>query len=111
MTNSQGKKVTIATIKTFIKREQHNLYIKNESSFDGQYDCERESRNQAFKKVALIPEDIQNKFNTDKQNRLGVPGAWFVGSSRDYFQPYADDQFIGYSVSNCCGSFILAFHR
>ena len=39
---------------------------------------------------------------------LGIKGAWFVGSSRDYFNFYEDDQFTGIDVYNSCGNFILA---
>ncbi|MDZ4241142.1 MAG: hypothetical protein U1D31_03425 [Patescibacteria group bacterium] len=31
--------------------------------------------------------------------------------SRDYFTAYADDKFIGYEITNCCGHFILAMAR
>ena len=110
MQQSNGKKVTISTIKSFIKREaaSGNLYIRNDSDFDGQTDCVQHNDSPAFRKVTLL---APSQFSTDTNNRLSIPGAWFVGGSRDYFTPYADDKYIGYEVYNCCGSFILAMAR
>lgn len=105
MINSKGKKVTIATIKSFVKRERaiDNLYISCKSSFDGMVDCVMPSNDQGMHKVKAST--LQEKYT------LGIAGAWFVGQSRDYFTPFADDDFIGYEVSNCCGSFIIAMRR
>jgi hypothetical protein len=107
MTKSNGKKVTIATIKSFIKREtnRQNLYISQLNTFDGGVDCVMPCENRSFTKAITPENDIQEKYN------LGVKFAWFVGQSRDYFEPYADENYIGYEISNCCGSFILAMHR
>lgn len=105
MLNKEGKRVTLSTIKAFIKREmaRGNLYISNKSDFDGMVDCVMPCDNKGFRK-ATAP-------NCVSENNQGVNGAWFVRSSRDYFQPFADENFIGYEVSNCCGDFILAMHR
>ena len=105
MTNTQGQKVTRATIESFIVREmsRDNLYISNKSNFDGMVDCVMPVENKGFRKA--------NQSQNNVDNTLGVSGAWFVGSSRDYFSPYADENFIGYEVYNCCGSFVLAMHR
>jgi hypothetical protein len=105
MINSKGKKVTMATIKSFVKRERaiDNLYIKCKDSFDGMVDCVMPCKDQGMSKVT--------QSNLQEAHTLGIAGAWFVGSSRDYFTPFADDDFIGYEVYNCCGSFILAMRR
>lgn len=99
------RKITLATIKSFIAREQKNdnLYISNRSSFDGMVDCVMPSQNREFRKASIGTGQFKND--------LGVRGAWFVGSSRDYFTAYADDSFIGYEVSNACGDFIIAMKR
>jgi hypothetical protein len=39
--------------------------------------------------------------------RLGITGAWFVRSSRDYFDFIDAEGFTGFKVYNCCGSFRL----
>lgn len=105
MQTKDGKKVTLATIKSFIAREQkiNNLYISKKSNFDGMVDCVMPTDDQSFTPTLKAEDNI--KYN------LGVYGAWFVGNSRDYFTPYADDNFIGYEIYNCCGSFILAMKR
>lgn len=104
MTNSSGSKVTLSTIKSFIKRElkANNLYIQNKSDFDGMIDGIRQLEG-GFRKTTATKEITVNN--------QGVEGAWFVGSSRDHFLPFADENYIGYKIGNCCGSFILAFHR
>lgn len=105
MNNPQGKKVTMATIKSFVKREKakSNLYIRTKTSFDGMTDCIQPTNDKQFDKVGIS--------TLQEAHTLGIAGAWFVGQSRDYFTPYADDKFIGYEVTNCCGHFILAMAR
>jgi len=93
------KKITKATLKSFVKKNKENLFIKVKSTFDGMSDgivC----INEGFKKVSL-KEDYQ-------EHTLGIEGAWLVGSSRDYFNFYSDRSFEGIEVYNCCGSFIIA---
>ncbi len=99
------KKITRATLKSFIARElkNKNLYIKEKSRFDGMVDCVMPVENNNFTQAVQIKEETV--YN------LGIAGAWFVGNSRDYFTAWADENFIGYEVSNCCGSFILAMKR
>jgi hypothetical protein len=41
-------------------------------------------------------------------NSLGIKDAYFIGHSRDYFEPYELNGFKGYEIYNCVGSFILA---
>lgn len=91
----ETKKVTLATIKKFCRDNQNGLYRKVLTHFDGMVDCVMPVDNSEFKKVEDIDFD-----------HMG-----FVGGSRDYFTTYADDYMVGYEVSNCCGSFILAFQR
>ena len=93
------KKITRATIKSFIKKNRDNLYIKTESSFNGMTDGVDPCHDQSITKAG----------NTDKNNKynLGIPGAWFVGSSRDYFNAAEIGPFKGYEIYNCCGQFYL----
>lgn len=96
------KKITLATIKSFIKKNNDNLFIDVCSKFNGMIDC-IDSVNTGFDKV---------KFNTENlKNTLGIPGAWFVGDSRDWFTIYEDDKLQGFKISNCCGSFIIATNK
>lgn len=93
------KKITKATVKSFIKKNLDKIYINEKSRFDGMTDCV-ESRNSGF----LKPSSAEYCH----ENNMGLTGVWFVGSSRDYFQPYEDETFKGIRVSNCCGSWIVA---
>ena len=99
-------KTTLATVKSFIKREikNDNFYIKIKSDFDGMTDCVQDI-NGDWKKADKTKLDLNNR------NNLGFNGIWFVGSSRDYFENYEDNNFIGYSVSNCCGHYLIAMKR
>jgi len=104
-------KITLATIKSFIKKNQAKpgetgpLYIKVKSRFDGMVDMVTETK-EDFKKLQWM--DDANRIN--KYN-LGFQGIWLVGQSRDYFTPYEDEQLKGYEVYNCCGTFILAIKK
>lgn len=87
-------KITLETIKKFIRDNKDNLYISNRSSFDGSQDMVTERSGEWHK---AEQDTIHPKYT------LGVSGAWFVGRSRDYFQAIDN----GYSVINACGAFQL----
>ena len=95
-------RITLATIKAFIRKNRENLYIDVKSTFDGMVDCVMPCGDGAFTK-ALTPDDGYNH-----QNKLGIQGAWFVLGGGDRFYPFEKDGFKGYEVYNCCGTFILA---
>lgn len=96
------KKITLATIKSFIKNNQGNLFIQVKSDFDGMTDCVQSVKGD------FVP---VTGYNPDDKNTLGLNGAWFVGSSRDYFSPYCDATYEGYHIYNCCGSWNIATKR
>lgn len=91
------KRITLATIKAFIKKNKGQLYIQVTSELDSMTDGLR-FNSEGFKKAE----------QGDMENELGVKGAWFVGFSRDHFRKFESVCFIGYRVSNSCGSFNLA---
>ena len=93
------KKTTLATIKSFIRKNEDKLHINLQSRFDGMTDC-CESCHAGFEKTV--------KTDRCAENTLGIEGAWFVKGSADYFRPYDDGKFKGYEVYNCCGRFVLA---
>ena len=96
---STGKRITLATIKSFIKRNREDLMINVRSRFDGMTDgCETVKG--GFKKAIPTTSHLDNT--------LGIDNAWFVGSGRDNFYPYEKDGMTGYEIYNCCGTFILA---
>lgn len=99
-TQTATKKITLATVKSFIKVNRKDLLINVKSSFDGMTDC--------VERVAggFVP--AKDDTEMPLENCLGIKGAWFVGQSRDYFSVYNEDSYTGIKVSNSCGSFILA---
>lgn len=101
------KKITRTTIKNFVAREaaNNNLYIKIKSTFNGMTDGVEGVKSEFKQATATTRHENSLKYN------LGFDGIWLVGNSRDSFEAYADDNYIGYEVWNCCGSFILAMHR
>lgn len=94
-----NKRITRATVKSFINKHKDKLQIKVGSTFDGMTDS---------------VERVQDEFSAVKfganhvDNTLGMHGAWFVGSSRDHLSAYTAGGMTGISVYNCCGSFIIA---
>jgi len=99
------KKVTMATIKAFIRKNRNNLLIKNLSDFDGMVDCVMPANDTGFRK-AQEPEQGRNH-----ENCLGIRGAWFVLGGGDRFSPFEDNGVIGYEVYNCCGNFVIGIQQ
>lgn len=94
-------KITLSTIKSFIKNNRHKLYINVVTNFDSSQDC-TVAINTGFNKAVDEPEQWKHS------STLGISGAWFVGRSRDYFSEYNENGMKGYKIYNSCGSFILA---
>jgi hypothetical protein len=94
----ETKKITLATLKAFAKRNAENLFIYEKSSFDGMTDCVQENRDAKWHNVTI-------------EKAYGHNGVWLVGSNRDYFTLYADENYIGIEVYNCCGTGILAIKK
>ncbi len=107
----KNKKITIATVKSFLKKYSENVFINVKSRFDGMTDG-TEQLHGGFTKATA---DTDHPAHT-----LGIAGAWFVGQSRDYFTPYDNNMLhltggighlTGIEVSNSCGRFILAVKK
>ncbi len=92
-------RTTLATIKSFIKKNADNLYIKKLNSFDGMCDGISDRSAHPFTQVAVNPELADR--------RLGIAGAWFTPGG-NLFTPYDDGVFKGFDVYNCCGNFVIA---
>lgn len=92
-------KITKATFKSFLRKNESKVLVKVGSSFDPMVDC-------------VMP--VADKFepareaNYPCENNLGLAGVWLVGGSRDYFTEYVKDGLVGIRVSNCCGAFVVA---
>lgn len=96
-TELKNKKITLATLKSFIK--QDTIFLKVRNSFNGMIDGLSPGTN--------IFEIIKTT-NSNVSNTLGIIGVWCVGSSRDYFTYFNDGTFEGIEVYNSCGCFVLA---
>lgn len=99
------KKITLTTVKSFIKNNRKSLYINVRTDFNGMTDCV-ESVDKGWEKVTS--DTTQSKTADYMERTMGISEAWFVGDSRDYFSPYNESGFVGIKVCNSCGSFILA---
>jgi hypothetical protein len=90
-------KITKATIKAFVKKNQEAMLIAHTSKFDGMIDgCRTESGE--FKFVNLVDDNGHN---------LGIAGAWLVNRGGDFFTEFKTSTATGYEISNCCGCFKL----
>lgn len=98
MENKKSKKVTMATVKSFIRKNLNNLVVYSHSSFSGMTDG-LESVNKSFK---VDPK----KYNKENKNSLGLDGIWFVGGN-DYIRVLPN----GYHIFNCCGSFDIVLEE
>lgn len=95
----KAKKITLATIKSFVRKNENNLLIRVTSTFDGMTDCVQQIENE-FEKI--------KKAEYKYENNLGFNGIWLVGGGRNYFSQLNTKGKIGFHVYNCCGSFDIA---
>lgn len=91
-----AKKATIATVKSFVRKNRSALHVLTESQYDSGQDGVRKCSTPVFTPA----QDAGNVEHT-----MGVQGAWIVGGGRDYITPFCKDGFEGYNVYNSCGSF------
>jgi len=99
------KKITLATFKSFIRKNRDALLIRTISHFDGQCDGVRNVHDTFHPIVGFDP--VAERQHICSHN-LGLAGVWLVLGGRDYFRAWSDETHSGIYVSNCCGSFILA---
>jgi hypothetical protein len=105
-----AQKITLATVKRFIKQHGAALQISTHSRFDGMTDGISNCADRSFHPVKA-PEFQGKPFRAapgQPDHYLGIAGAWFVFQSRDYFSAYNEGGMVGIQVSNCCGRFVLA---
>lgn len=96
-------KITKASFKSFLKKNKGNLFILNESHFDGMQDMVVNKDNPQWLPLQEKPD------SRCVENDLGYKGIYLVNGSRDTFEDFQDANGMkGISVYNCCGSFIVA---
>jgi len=98
------KKITKATLKSFVKRNRENLRILVSSRFDSMTDGVRATGDSTFEDVTPTSYDVEG-------TTLGIEGLWLVGGSRNYFSAFEGDTHTGIRVSNCCGSVTVAIRK
>lgn len=103
-TLKQTKKITLASLKSFAKRNSDKIYSKCKSSFDGMTDCVQDVDSGWVKSYISDPKE-------KSYYKTGINGIYTVGGSRDYFRIYEDSVFFGIEVYNCCGTTILAIKK
>lgn len=96
-------KATRATIKSFIRKNPDTLLIFTKRRFDGMTDGCESTGETGFSPAFKTTDHIDYT--------LGIQGAWFVGSSRDYITPFEKDGIVGFEVDNCCGSFAIGVKK
>lgn len=97
-----NSKITKSTLKSFIRKNADNLYIKCEKDFNHMIETV-ETINSNFKKIKIELESLNEKFY--------FVGKFFGGSQSDCFESYDDGTFVGIEMSNCCGSSIIAIKK
>ena len=97
-----NKKITKATFKSFIKKNEGKLHIDVESSFDGTIDGLRHN-DEGFSPVVATYQSIEHTY--------GIAGAWLVGRGNDYFREFDTAGYAGIHIHNACGSFTVAIKK
>lgn len=96
------KKITLTTVKSFIKKNEGKLFLKCESSFSGMSDMVEFDANAQFKPVT--------KTENNLKITLGVDGL-FIAGNWNLYNHFENDQFVGIEIYNCCGTDILAIKK
>ena len=89
-------KTTLATVKSFIRKNTEQLHIKKIKVHDS---------------ISLLYEAhpfAPVVFNTHAyEHRLGIEGVWFTFGG-NVCTPYEDGEYKGFDVHNSCGHFVIA---
>lgn len=96
------KKITLTTVKSFIKKNSENLFVKKESSFSGMSDMVETDINAEFKPAT--------KTENNLKCTLGIEGVWVTGNWNLY-NHFENEQFVGIEIYNCCGTSLIAIKK
>lgn len=84
-------KPTIATLKSFVRKNRSQLLVKAKSSFDGMTDCVQFDKGANFKTA----EDT----DLSVSNTLGIRGLWIVGGSGNWVSSSENDDMCSFEVA------------
>ena len=93
-------KITMSTVKSFIRKNREALLISCTSRFDGSTDM---VENVEFPTFCKARTDDHYPAHT-----LGIAGAFFAGGGQDLIRPLQSSEYVGFSISNAARSFELA---
>lgn len=95
------RKITIATVKAFIRRnvKAGTLLVRSDAEFSGMTDSVECNRGAEFGPAVACH---------NHGNNLGIRGIYFVGTSGNWCTPFAEGDLTGFRVSNCCGRWVVA---
>lgn len=98
--SANGRGITLATFKKFVRENEGRLLIRTSSYFDGMIDGRTHVKNPAFSPATPTA--------GRDEHGLGYAEIHLVLGSRDYFTAFDEGEYTGIGVSNCCGSFTVA---
>ena len=103
----KSKKITKATFKAFVRKNEGKIFINCKSSFDGMVDCVMPLEG------GFVPlqRDDRDYGDTVSKATLGYNGIWLVNGSRDWYGAYENENYTGIEVCNCCGAFIVVIKK
>jgi len=96
-------RITRATLKSFIKRNKVNIFVKVVSDFDGMTDMVEHRKDAQFKQIEVLDEKLKQSFG------FIMDGVFITG--RDWFKHYEDENFYGIELYNSTGTSIIAVKK
>ena len=111
MTTATAKKITVATVKSFIKKNRTALLVQTKTAFDGMQDGVRECNNREFIPAQCREYYCNETFKyvpvpSENKHSMGIIGVWFTG--RDRCSAFETETHRGFEVYNCCGNWMVA---
>lgn len=95
------KRITVTTVRAFIRKNQGKIFINVKLIFDGMQDG-MAAKNEGFLPATETTDNVENTF--------GIMNAWFT-SGTNYIVYYDSENYTGFSISNACAHFILAIKK
>jgi hypothetical protein len=116
VTNATTKKITVATVKSFIRKNRDSgLLIRVTSHFNGMSDMVEEIENDGFSPIRSREWYCHDTYryvpySQDEPNSLGIAGVWFT-RGRDSCSSFENETHKGFTVYNCCGEWTVAIAK
>lgn len=95
-TKTMAKRITRATLKSFIRKNIANLYTIEFSTFNGMIDCVDKGLQKLTK---------EKEYDFTQEYTLGLHNIWLCG--HDGYEEYEYQGMKGIYIYNCCGSYAV----